>query len=53
MSQFTFTLNFPNGNVQTYPDVATLKAAAKAMGGEAVSLNSPGLNKLYAFSPKK
>lgn len=48
-----YTLYFSNGNTQTYPDVATLKAAAKAMGGEAVSLNSSGLNKLYAFSPKK
>ena len=38
MSSFTFTLNFPNGNVQTYPDGATMKAAAKAMGGEAVAV---------------
>ena len=52
MSSFTFTLNFPNGNVQTYPDGATMKAAAKAMGGEAVAVNTSGPNKIYAFSPK-
>lgn len=50
---FTFTLNFPNGNVQTYPDAATMKNAAKAMGGEAQPINTSGQNKIYAFVPKK
>ena len=53
MSQFTFTLNFPNGNVQTYPDAGTMTAAAKAMGGEAKAVNTSGPNKIYAFVPKK
>lgn len=50
---FTFILNFPNGNVQTYPDAASMNNAAKAMGGEAKAINTSGKEKIYAFVPKK
>lgn len=44
-----YTLNFANGNTQTYPDLTSLQNAAKAMGGEAKIIS----NKIYAFVPKK
>lgn len=50
---YTFTLNFPNGNVQTYPDEGSMRRAAQAMGGTVVAINSSGTNKIYAFQPKK
>lgn len=46
-----YTLNFPNGNVQTYPSEIDMKTAARAMGGEAKPVNSS--KKIYAFVPKK
>lgn len=50
---YTFTLNFPNGNVQTYTDEVSMRRAAQAMGGTVVAINSSGTNKIYAFQPKK
>lgn len=44
-----YTLNFPNGNVQTYSSSAELANAAKSFGGEAKHLGG----KNYAFVPKK
>ena len=44
-----YTLNFPNGNVQTYSSYAELANAAKSFGGEAKHLSG----KNYAFVPKK
>lgn len=43
------TLNFPNGNVQTYANVGDLLNAARLLGGEAKLISS----KTYAFVPKK
>lgn len=48
----TFILNFPNGNVQKYPDSATLTNAARAMGGEAKFISASGNDRIYAFVPK-
>lgn len=45
----TYTLNFPNGNVQTYASWSELTAAARLLGGEAKLIG--GNN--YAFVPKK
>ena len=44
-----YTLNFPNGNSQTYNTVSELMNAAHALGGTAKSVG----NKVYAFVPKK
>ncbi len=44
-----YTLNFPNGNVQTYATLSELQRAASLMGGEAKSISG----KTYAFVPKK
>ena len=44
-----YTLNFPNGNVQTYNSYSDLLNAAKLMGGEAKLISG----KVYAFVPKK
>lgn len=46
-----YTLNFANGNTQTYPDYASMMNAARVMGGEAKVINSSA--KIYAFVPKK
>lgn len=46
-----YTLNFANGNTQTYPDFNSLMNAARALGGEAKVINSSA--KIYAFVPKK
>lgn len=46
-----WTLNFPNGNVQTYPSYNDIVNAARAMGGEAKVINASA--KIYAFVPKK
>ena len=45
----TYTLNFPNGNVQTYASPSAMHTAARLLGGEAKSIS--GNN--YAFVPKK
>ena len=45
----TYTLNFPNGNVQTYASSSELYTAARLLGGEAKNIS--GNN--YAFVPKK
>ena len=47
----TYTLNFPNGNSQTYPDKSSMDIAAKAMGGDAKVVNSNA--NIYAFVAKK
>lgn len=44
-----YTLNFPNGNVQTYPDYNSLMAAVNAFGGDA---HLSKIYKIYAFAPK-
>lgn len=44
-----YTLNFPNGNVQTYQSLSDLLSAARAFGGEAKQIR--GNN--YVFVPKK
>lgn len=44
-----FTLNFANGNSQTYPDYAAMCSAARAMGGMAQQIR----DKIYVFVPKK
>lgn len=46
-----YTLNFSNGQSQTYPDAYTMEKAARAMGGEAKPVNSA--QKIYVFVPKK
>ena len=46
-----YTLNFSNGQSQTYPDLNTMNSAARAMGGEAKLVN--GGQKIYVFVPKK
>ena len=47
----TYTLNSPNGNVQTYASSSDLLAAARLLGGEAKIINIRDNN--YAFVPKK
>lgn len=44
-----YTLNFPNGNVQTYASQGELEHAARLLGGEAKIISG----KTYAFVPKK
>lgn len=44
-----YTLNFPNGNVQTYQSLTDLSTAARLLGGEAKFISG----KSYAFVPKK
>mgnify|MGYP007102039235 FL=1 len=46
-----YTLNFPNGNSQTYNSVSELQNAAHKLGGTAKSVG----NKTYVFaaSPKR
>lgn len=44
-----YTLNFPNGNVQTYQSLTDLNTAARLLGGEAKFISG----KSYAFVPKK
>lgn len=44
-----YTLNFPNGNVQTYANQGELERAARLLGGEAKLISG----KTYAFVPKK
>ena len=44
-----YTLNFPNGNVQTYSSVSDLDKAARLLGGEAKQISG----NTYAFVPKK
>ena len=46
-----YTLNFPNGNVQTYPSQGDMQNAARLLGGEAKLVNGPA--KIYVFVPKK
>ena len=48
-SYIMYTLNFPDGRSQTYPDQNTLMAAVRAMGGEAKNLG----NHIFVFVPKK
>lgn len=43
-----YTLNFPNGNVQTYNSLGDLQKAARLMGGEARQISG----KTYAFVAK-
>lgn len=45
----TYTLNFPNGNAQTYGSYGELASAASALGGQ---VRHVGGNN-YAFVPKK
>lgn len=49
----TYVLNFPNGNVQTYPDHNTMQNAVRAMGGTATQVGTTKDSHLYAFTPKK
>ena len=42
-----YTLNFPNGNSQTYPDHYTMERAAQAMGGDAEHISGD----IYVFVP--
>ena len=44
-----YTLNFPNGNVQTYNSMGDLQKAARLRGGDAKLING----KTYAFVAKK
>lgn len=44
-----YTLNFPNGNVQTYSSYAELARAAELLGGTVKTIGG----KNYAFVPKK
>lgn len=46
-----YTLNFPNGNVQTYSSLNDLMQAARLLGGEAKVINTA--QKTYVFVPKK
>lgn len=46
-----YTLNFANGNNQTYPSYDALVRAAKALGGEVKVIDSSA--KIFAFVPKK
>lgn len=43
-----YTLNFPNGNVQTYNSLIDLQRAAKMLGGEAKLVSG----KTYVFVAK-
>lgn len=43
------TLNFPNGNVQTYSDWSAMTIAVNAMGGTYQKID----NETYVFIPKK
>ena len=45
----TYTLNSPNGNVQTYAGFSEMERAARLLGGEAKIIS----NYNYAFVPKK
>ena len=47
----TYTLNFPNGNVQTYASLSEMQRAAELLGGQAKSISLTGNN--YVFVPKK
>lgn len=51
MGNQTYTLNFPNGNSQSYPDYNSMCQAAKTMGGEAKIVN--GSANIFAFVQKK
>lgn len=44
-----YTLNFPNGNVQTYETFSQMNKAAELMGGEAKRLSGD----VFIFVPKK
>lgn len=44
-----FTLNFPNGNVQTYATRTDMEKAARLMGGEAKLVSGY----VFAFVAKK
>ena len=44
-----YTLNFPDGRSQTYPNESTLQNAARAMGGSVQYIGQ----KIYVFVPKK
>jgi len=48
-AKFMYTLNFPNGNSQTYNSLSELTNAARALGGTARCVG----NKVYAFVPQK
>lgn len=43
-----YTLNFPNGNSQTYNSLSELQNAARKLGGTAKCVG----NKVYAFVAK-
>ena len=43
------TLNFPNGNVQTYPNFGAMTSALRAMGGDYKFVAQD----TYVFIPKK
>lgn len=47
-SYIMYTLNFPNGNVQTYATQGELINAARLLGGQAKFIGG----KNYAFVPK-
>ena len=40
-----YTLYFPNGNTQTYPDSSSLDSAVRAWGGKTVRIG----NRMYAY----
>lgn len=44
-----YTLNFSNGNSQTYDSFSALISAAKSMGGDAKQVKG----NVYVFVPKK
>lgn len=46
-----YTLNFANGQSQTYPNQSAMIQAAQKMGGTAQVVDSA--NKIYVFVPKK
>ena len=48
-AEMMYTLNFPNGNVQTYSSWSDLSKAARLLGGDAVQVSG----NTYAFVPKK
>jgi len=43
-----WTLNFPSGMQQQYPDGQSMLNAARIMGGEAIQVS----NRIYAFCKK-
>lgn len=43
------TLNFPNGNVQTYPSSGAMQTAVRAMGGDWQNVSGD----IYVFIPKQ